>query len=67
MFFEFQIDESYILSLTSSLEPDECLQLLFCTLAREKIKIDPDVENLQKLVTNQPGKYKQAHKFGNSG
>ena len=67
MFFKFQKDESYFVSLVSSLEPEECFQLLFCTLATDKVKIDPDVENLEKLVTNQPGKYRAAHKFGKTG
>ena len=62
-----QIDDSYVFSLTSSLEPEECYQLLFCTLAREKMKISPEVEKLQKLVINHPGKYKEAHKFGKLG
>merc|ERR1711892_666578 len=58
---------SSILARTSSLEPEECYQLLFCTLATNKVKIDSDVENIYKVVTSKPGKYRTAHKFGQSG
>merc|ERR1739838_589479 len=47
-----QMDNNSLLSLTSTLEPEECLQLLFCTLATEKVKIDSDVENIHTLVLN---------------
>ena len=62
-----QIDEEYVFSLTTSLEPEECFQLFFCTLATHKLKISSDVEKLQKVVIKQPGKYKEAHKFGMMG
>ena len=55
------------MSLTSSLEPESCYQLLFCSLASEKVKIDQDVENIYKVVTSKPGKYREAHKFGQTG
>merc|ERR1712123_337779 len=32
-----------------------------------KVKIDSDVENIHKVVTSKPGKYRTAHKFGQSG
>jgi hypothetical protein len=53
--------------LTSTLEPESCYQLLFCSLASEKVKIDHDVENIHKVATSKPGKYRQAHKFGMTG
>merc|ERR1740128_924046 len=62
-----QISDTSLLALTSTLEPEECFQLLFCTLATQKVKIDSDVENIHKLVTSKPGKYKEAHKFGKMG
>merc|ERR1712002_1410633 len=62
-----QIDDLSVISLTSSLEPEDCYQLLFCTLATNKAKIDQDVENIHKVVTSKPGKYRDAHKFGLSG
>merc|ERR1712002_198228 len=62
-----QIDDLSVISLTSSLEPEDCYQLLFCTLATSKDKIDQDVENIHKVVTSKPGKYRDAHKFGLSG
>ena len=62
-----QIDSSSLVSLTSTLEPEECYQLLFCSLASEKVKIDQDVENIHKVVTSKPGKYMEAHKFGMTG
>merc|ERR1712106_724084 len=62
-----QSDASSILARTSSLEPEECYQLLFCTLATNKVKIDSDVENIYKVVTSKPGKYRTAHKVGQSG
>merc|ERR1712106_567321 len=62
-----QISDTSLLTLTSTLEPEECFQLLFCTLATQKVKIDPDVENIHKLVTSKPGKYREAHKFGKMG
>merc|ERR1739838_533784 len=62
-----QIDATSILTMTSTLEPEECYQLLFCTLATNKVKIDSDVENIHKVVTSKPGKYRTAHKFGLSG
>merc|ERR1740128_918950 len=62
-----QISDTSLLALTSTLEPEECYQLLFCTLATNKVKIDSDVENIHKLVTSKPGKYRTAHKFGQSG
>ena len=65
--FILQIDDSSLVSLTSSLEPESCYQLLFCSLASEKVKIDQDVENIHKLVTSKPGKYREAHKFGKTG
>ena len=65
--FFFQIDDSSLVSLTSSLEPESCYQLLFCSLASEKVKIDQDVENIYKVVTSKPGKYREAHKFGKTG
>ena len=65
--FIFQIDDSSLLSLTSSLEPESCYQLLFCSLASEKVKIDKDVENIYKVVTSKHGKYREAHKFGKTG
>eukprot|EP00092_Neocalanus_flemingeri_P041628 GFUD01045335.1.p1 GENE.GFUD01045335.1~~GFUD01045335.1.p1 ORF type:complete len:158 (+),score=53.98 GFUD01045335.1:224-697(+) len=61
------INDTSLLTLTSTLEPEECFQLLFCTLATEKVKIDSDVENIHKLVTSKPGKYREAHKFGKTG
>ena len=64
---KFQIDDTSLATPTSTLEPEECFQLLFCTLATEDVKIDPDVENIHKLVTSKPGKYRQAHKFGQTG
>ena len=65
--FILQIDDSSLVSLTSSLEPESCYQLLFCSLASEKVKIDQDVENIYKVVTSKPGKYREAHKFGKTG
>ena len=62
-----KIDSSSLVSLTSTLEPEECYQLLFCSLASEKVKIDQDVENIHKVVTSKPGKYREAHKFGKTG
>merc|ERR1712123_193908 len=62
-----QIDATSILTMTSTLEPEECYQLLFCALATNKVKIDSDVENIHKVVTSKPGKYRTAHKFGQSG
>merc|ERR1712066_317567 len=62
-----QIEDLSVISLTSSLEPEDCYQLLFCTLATNKAKIDQDVENIHKVVTSKPGKYRDAHKFGLSG
>jgi len=62
-----QIDDLSVISLTSSLEPESCYQLLFCSLATNKVKIDQDVENIHKVVTSKPGKYRDAHKFGLSG
>merc|ERR1711892_24992 len=62
-----KIDEEYVFSLTTSLEPEECFQLFFCPLATQKLKISSDVEKLQKVVIKQPGKYKEAHKFGMMG
>ena len=62
-----KISDTSLLTLTSTLEPEECFQLLFCTLATQKVKIDPDVENIHKLVTSKPGKYREAHKFGKMG
>eukprot|EP00092_Neocalanus_flemingeri_P043121 GFUD01047424.1.p2 GENE.GFUD01047424.1~~GFUD01047424.1.p2 ORF type:complete len:116 (+),score=41.38 GFUD01047424.1:118-465(+) len=62
-----QINDTSLLTLTSTLEPEECFQLLFCTLATEKVQIDSDVENIHKLVTSKPGKYREAHKFGKTG
>merc|ERR1711892_333748 len=62
-----KIDEKFVFSLTTSLEPEECFQLFFCTLATQKLKISSDVEKLQKVVIKQPGKYKEAHKFGMTG
>lgn len=61
------IDDLSVISLTSSLEPESCYQLLFCSLATNKVKIDQDVENIHKVVTSKPGKYRDAHKFGLSG
>merc|ERR1711970_1245280 len=52
-----QIDPTSFVALTSSLEPESCFQLLFCTLASEKVKVDQDVENVYKLVTANNGKY----------
>ena len=62
-----KISDTSLLTLTSTLEPEECFQLLFCTLATQKVKIDPDVENIHKLVTSKQGKYREAHKFGKMG
>jgi len=62
-----EIDDLSVISLTSSLEPESCYQLLFCSLATNKVKIDQDVENIHKVVTSKPGKYRDAHKFGLSG
>merc|ERR1712123_240189 len=59
-----QIDDSSILAMTSTLEPEECYQLLFCTLATNNLNIDSDVKNIYKVVTS---KYRTAHKFGLSG
>ena len=67
MHFILQIDDSSLVSLTSTLEPEECYQLLFCSLASEKVKIDQDVENIHKVVISKPGKYREAHKFGKTG
>eukprot|EP00091_Calanus_sinicus_P001656 TRINITY_DN11685_c0_g1_i1.p2 TRINITY_DN11685_c0_g1~~TRINITY_DN11685_c0_g1_i1.p2 ORF type:complete len:138 (+),score=43.00 TRINITY_DN11685_c0_g1_i1:174-587(+) len=53
------IDDTSLVTLTSRLEPEECFQLLFCTLATEKVKIDQDVENIHKLVISKPGKYRR--------
>ena len=61
------IEDTNLMTLTSTLEPEDCFQLLFCTLAMEKVKVDPDVENIHKLVISKPGKYRQAHKFGQTG
>merc|ERR1711892_255588 len=60
-------DDSSLVTLTSSLEPEECFQLVFCSMAKEKVKTDKDVENIYKLVTSKPGKYREAHKFGKTG
>merc|ERR1712002_200220 len=62
-----QIDPTSFVALTSSLEPQSCFQLLFCTLASEKVKVDQDVENVYKLVTGTNGKYRQAAKMGKNG
>eukprot|EP00090_Calanus_glacialis_P047639 TRINITY_DN998_c0_g1_i2.p1 TRINITY_DN998_c0_g1~~TRINITY_DN998_c0_g1_i2.p1 ORF type:complete len:156 (-),score=59.45 TRINITY_DN998_c0_g1_i2:84-551(-) len=61
------IGDTSLVTLTSRLEPEDCFQLLFCTLATEKVKIDQDVENIHKLVISKPGKYREAHKFGQTG
>merc|ERR1711892_1454850 len=53
-----QADDSSLVTLTSNLEPEECFQLVFCSM---------DVENIYKLVTNKSGKYKEAQKFGKTG
>jgi len=61
-------DDPNLVTLTSSLEPEECFQLLFCTLATmERVAIDNDVLNIYNIVTKMPGKYKEAHKFGGTG
>merc|ERR1712106_394465 len=62
-----QIDDSSILAMTSILEPGECYQLFFCTLATNNLNIDSDVKNIYKVVTSMPSKYRTAHKFGVSG
>merc|ERR1711892_154007 len=62
-----QADDSSLVTLTSNLEPEECFQLVFCSMAKEKVKTDKDVENIYKLVTNKSGKYKEARKFGKTG
>jgi len=62
-----QIDDSSILAMTSTLEPEECYQLFFCTLATNNLNIDSDVKNIYKVVTSMPSKYRTAHKFGLSG
>merc|ERR1712123_273280 len=62
-----EADNSSLVTLTSTLEPEECFQLVFCSMAKEKVKTDKDVENIYKLVTNKSGKYKEAQKFGKTG
>ena len=63
-----QTDDPNLVTLTSSLEPEECFQLLFCTLATmERVVIDYDVLKIYNIVTKMPGKYKEAHKFGGTG
>merc|ERR1711892_781077 len=62
-----QADDSSLVTLTSSMEPEECFQLVFCYMAKEKVKTDKDVENIYKLVTKKSGKYKEAQKFGKTG
>merc|ERR1711892_320893 len=62
-----QIDDSSILAMTSTLEPEQCYQLSFCTLATNNLNIDSDVKNIYKVVTSMPSKYRTARKFGLSG
>jgi len=61
------VEPKSLVELAAQLEPEACYQLLFCSLAGKKIKVDKDVEAVHKLVTASPGKYREAHKFGLAG
>jgi len=57
--------EADLVSQLASDELEQCTQLLFCSVAAEpQISLDKDVDELRKMVTRVPGKYKKAHQIG---
>ena len=57
--------ETDIVSQIASNELEQCTQLLFCaTAADAKISLEKDVDELRRVVTRVPGKYKKAHQIG---
>merc|ERR1711902_478843 len=57
--------ETDIVSQIANNELEQCTQLLFCaTAADANISLAKDVDELRRLVTRVPGKYKKAHQIG---
>merc|ERR1712045_374687 len=57
--------ETDIVNQIASNELEQCTQLLFCaTAADANISLAKDVDELRRLVTRVPGKYKKAHQIG---
>jgi len=58
---------NYIVPLTASIEPQQCFQLLFCTLATETVEMDPVLEQFTRQLINIQGKYRESFMFGKMG
>merc|ERR1712179_771528 len=62
---EERIIETDIVSQIASNELEQCTQLLFCSAAADpQISLDKNVDDLRRIVTRVPGKYKKAHQVG---
>jgi len=53
-------------TLLAKHELQQCTQLLFCAAAshNSEIVLDKDVDELRRVVTQLPGRYRSAHKLG---
>merc|ERR1711894_267493 len=61
---EIEIDTDIVSEIASN-ELEQCTQLLFCSAAADpQISLDKNVDDLRRIVTRVPGKYKKAHQVG---
>merc|ERR1712179_314108 len=59
-----EIDTDIVSEIASN-ELEQCTQLLFCSAAADpQISLDKNVDDLRRIVTRVPGKYKKAHQVG---
>merc|ERR1711983_487395 len=57
--------EAELASQIARNELEQCTQLLFCSVSADSgIVLDKNVDNLRRIVTRIPGKYKNAHQLG---